>query len=140
MLGSIARTIAPAVIAASLIATANAGGSSDSSSQILASADIHAANHQYDAHCILFNAGFSPVTVKAIQIIEGKTGTVLPPQNGACQPGALAPLKSCTLIVSITPDTRYACRAIVFPNASLVRGVLELRDVNDNVIESADLR
>ncbi len=134
-----ARTIAPAVIAASLVATANAGGSSDSSSQILASADIHAASNQHDAHCILFNAGFNPVTVKAIQIVEGKTGTVLPPQNSGC-PGALAPLKSCALRVSIKPDTRYACRAIVFPNASLVRGVLELRDVNDNVVESADLR
>ncbi len=137
MLGSIARTIAPAVIAASLVATANAG---DSTSQILASADIHAGAHQWDAHCILFNAGLNAVTVKAIQIVEGKTGTVVPPKNNDCQAGPLAPLKSCVLRVKINPDPRYACRAIVFPNASLVRGILELRDTNDNVIQNVELR
>ncbi len=137
MLNSMARTIAPAVIAASLVATANAG---DSSSQILASPSIHAAAHQYDAHCTLFNADARPVTVKTIQILEGAAGTVVKLQENDCQPKALGSLKSCRIRVPVQPDHRYSCVAFVLPNNSLVRGALELRDNSDTVIQNVELR
>ncbi len=139
MLRSIARTIAPAVIAASLVATANAGGSSDSSSQILASPSIHAAAKQFDAHCTLFNAGPYPVTVKAIQILEGAAGTVVPQQKNDCQSSALGSLKGCAVRVSVQPDHRYSCVAFLLPNNSRVRGALELRDDKDTVIQNMEL-
>ncbi len=138
MLGSIARTIAPALMAASLVATANAGDPHDSSSQILASAAIHAAAHQFDAHCTLFNAGPDAVTVKTVQILEGPSGTVVKPQKNDC--GALGALKGCALRVSVQPDHRYSCVAIISPNSSLVRGALELRDASDTVLQNVDLR
>ncbi len=109
-------------------------------SQILASGAIHAAAHQFDAHCTLFNAGPNAVTVRTIQVIENPSGTVVPQLDNDCQPRALGALKGCRLRVTVSQDHRYACRAIVLPNASLVRGEFELRDASDTVIQNVDLR
>ncbi len=135
MLISMARTIAPALMATTLVATANAGQSS-----VLASPSIHAAAHQYDAHCTLFNADARPVTVKTVQILEGAAGTVVKTQENDCQPKALGSLKGCRIRVSVQPDHRYSCVAFILPDASLVRGALELRDNTDTVIQNVELR
>jgi hypothetical protein len=107
------------------------------SAQILAAGSLYGGPTQTRAVCYIFNAGPS-ANVVGIDIYD-QNGVPVPKVIDQCG-GPLAFGQSCGVAGDITNNSSYSCIAQVRPNKSEVRGILEVRDANQNSLTNIEMR
>jgi hypothetical protein len=100
---------------------------------LLATGGVYGSLAQNSAACYVFNAGGSPVAVSMF-ILDETGGSAGPFTRTVVLPGTIA-----AVVNFITNSQAYSCRIFGTASANL-RGVMDIRDVNDNVLSSSDLR
>jgi hypothetical protein len=120
---------------------------------ILATGAIYGGRSTHTEACYLFNAGSSSVTIKSATIygengpnyLSPTTSITSPPQfhfnSCGTLPATLGAGKTCGVASEDDTNQAWSC-AFSFTNSSLtnVRGVMDLRDINDNELINSNLR
>ncbi len=107
------------------------------SAQILAAGSLYGGPLQTRAVCYIFNAGPS-ANVVGIDIYD-QNGVPVRKVIDQCG-GSLAFAQSCGVAGDIANNSSYSCIAQVLPNKSEVRGILEVRDANQNSLTNIEMR
>jgi hypothetical protein len=109
--------------------------------EILSGGAIFAGPTQKVAVCYFYNSGNSSVTLKNFAITD-PGGVSVPFTVNECgpSPATLAPRKSCGIARNVDAALPYVCKVVVAPEKTNVRGVLELRDQNQVVLQNIELR
>jgi hypothetical protein len=115
------------------------GLASGASADILAGGPLFAGPEQKVAVCYFYNAGSSSITLKNFRITD-PGGVPVPFTVNECgpSPATLDPGKSCGVARDVV-KLPYNCRVSV-PDKTDVRGILELRDKDQNVLQNIELR
>jgi hypothetical protein len=125
---------------------------------ILATGAIYGGLNTHTEACYLFNAGLSPVTIKS-GTIYGENGpnfgfptsppyppnavpiTALHFNSCGPSPATLLPGKTCGIASEDDTNQAWSCAFwIINSSTSNVRGVMDLRDINDNELINSNLR
>jgi hypothetical protein len=105
----------------------------------LAAGGLFGGPTQNVALCYFYNAGTSPVTVTGGEIVQ-ETSTVLPLAGNNCV-APLTPGKICRFFATpISTVFTHACKATITPDATDVRGTLEIRAANSGGAPGATLQ
>jgi hypothetical protein len=104
---------------------------------ILAAGGLFGGPGQKSAVCFVYNGGLATATITPPRIY-GPTGFALPPTSNNCGT-TLAPGTICRVAVAVD-NLPYSCRTSVSPAKTDVRGMFEVRDVNDVVLQNIALR
>ena len=113
-------------------------GTNAHAQQILAAGSIYGGPAQVRAVCYFYNAGTAPVTLSS-PLITDQTGTVVPLVVNQCG-ASLAAGTACGIAGDIANNAVYSCRTVVTPDATNVRGILEVRDSNQIPLLNIQLR
>jgi hypothetical protein len=97
----------------------------------------YASTAQYQAICLLYNAGSTAVTVTSVQIIREYTGPVA--LKATCNGRTILPGNDCGATADTATNVAYACKAVISSKTN-VRGTFELADFNYLPIYSEPLR
>ena len=110
----------------------------------LSTGAISGGHAQTRAVCYVFNASSAVLTIKSIRILKQfGGGTPLPANGNDCLTkfsNHLPPGEMCGFGAAIGNDTGHACIVRVQGSVVAVRGVLEIRDASDAVLNSSNLR
>ena len=108
---------------------------------ILAAGSLFGSTAQSRAVCVFYNAGNTNVTLRGFQITDpsGTSQTLIINQCGT-SPAALGPRTACGIAAAASNNTSYSCRVRIVPDKTNVRGVLDMRDTDQNVLATVDLR
>ena len=104
---------------------------------ILAAGGLFGGPGQTSAVCFVYNGGLTNVTLTPLRIY-GATGFALPPISNTCGT-TLAPGTICRVVVAVD-NLPYSCRTSVSPAKTDTRGMFEVRDVNDVILQNMALR
>ena len=109
--------------------------------ETLAGGALFGGPSQTRAICYFYNAGNQAVTIKGMQIRD-RFGTIKPLVINECGPSgsSLGKGVSCGIAANIVNNLPHSCKVRVDPSKDEVRGVLEIRDGSQNVLQSIDLR
>ena len=112
---------------------------SHANADTLASGNIYGGTSQVNAFCYLFNAGTGPVTISSIEVKgHNDSGPASVVTNGCS--GTLAAGAACQLKTGASTQKAYSCKAVITPDASSVRGHMDLRNSSDVPLAQIDLR
>lgn len=114
---------------------------------VLATGGVYGGPTQHKAYCYVFNAQpIRSVNIAAAEIID-QNGSSLPiPQEGNTCTNWRTPVKAlpagqtCVLGAEIANNSTHACRVVVKGKKLKLRGTMDIRDVNDIVLTSSELR
>ena len=108
---------------------------------ILAGGGLVGSSTQSRADCVFYNAGGASVTLRGFEITDptGTAQTFIINQCGT-SPATLKSHQTCGISAAAKGNIAYACRVRVSPNKTDVRGVLDLKDGNLNVLSNVELR
>ena len=128
-----------ALVVSLVLLTSTAAGAV--SFNYLATGDVFGGVTQTSAHCYVFNVGAS------IKILSGAirddTGAIVPvpASSDTCTGATLAQFKSCTIDANgpLTFQT-YECTILTRGSTAGLRGVMDIRDSNMNVLINSNLR
>jgi hypothetical protein len=102
---------------------------------VLATGGVYGGMTQINSVCYAFNSGTSPVTVGSL-VIRNQFGAVI----GTTSCPSLAPGTLCAIQVGVTNTMAYSCTMTsTSPNAADLRGVIDFRDVNQNLLINSNL-
>jgi hypothetical protein len=102
---------------------------------LLATGGVYGGITQNLAVCYAYNAGPLPVTILGV-VIRDQNGTF--DKTGCVQ--LLAPLKICSVSVPIAVNLAYSCTISgIKPVASVLRGVMDMRDSARHVLINSNL-
>jgi hypothetical protein len=101
---------------------------------LLATGGVYGGMTQNSASCYVFNAGRNPVAVSMFLLNE-TGGSAGPFTRTVVLPGRISAVSN-----YITNNQAYSCRIIGTGASVNVRGVMDIRDVFNNVLISSDLR
>ena len=102
----------------------------------LATGALYGGVTQNTAFCYFYNAGQSTVSISGKQIIREFVGPV-PFFIDNC--GTLNAGTICRFAANIVKDSVHACKAVVDPDGSQVRGILDIR-AGGTVLKTEQLR
>jgi hypothetical protein len=124
-------------LGAAAIASILCTGVTGHADEILAAGSIYGGPKQVRAVCYVYNAGDAAfaLSVPEIRDQNGQFVTLEIEQCGL----TLGAGRSCGVAANIANNSAYSCRVIVKPPAT-ARGILEVRDVNQNVLQNIELR
>lgn len=113
----------------------------------LATGGVYGGPTQHKAYCYVFNSQpIRSVNIAAAEIID-QNGSSLPIlQEGNTCTNWRTPFKAlpagqtCVLGVEIANNSTHACRVVVKGKKLKLRGTMDIRDVNDIVLTSSELR
>ncbi len=105
--------------------------------QTLAAGSLYGGPSQTRAVCYIFNAG--PTVNIVFMDMYDQNGVTVPLDIRQCG-GPLATGQSCGIAGNITNNSTYSCSANVTPGKTNVRGILEVRDANQNSLTNIELR
>ncbi len=127
-----------ALAAGSALLAATAARADDPQSvttTVLATGGVYGGVLQANSVCYAFNSGTTPVTVRSLQIRD-QLGSV----TGTTVCLTLAPGTMCAIVVGVSSTSAYSCTLTsTSPNAADLRGVLDFRDVNGNLLINSNL-
>jgi hypothetical protein len=105
---------------------------------ILAAGSLYGGPAQVRAVCYVYNAGNSPVRLSVPEITDqnGTPVTLVINQCGT----SLSAGRTCGVAANIADNSTYSCKTVVGAGATNIRGILEVRDVNQNVLQNMQLR
>jgi hypothetical protein len=105
---------------------------------ILAAGSIYGGPSQVRAVCYIYNAGKTPVTLSGPEITNqnGVQQTLVINQCGTTLSAGI----TCGVAANIANNSTYSCKATLGAHAANVRGILEVRDVDQNVLQNIELR
>jgi hypothetical protein len=106
--------------------------------ETLAGGAVYGGFAQKLAACYLFNAGIGPVTVTTNSIYQEGIAAPLALTTDTCN--TLAPGATCVIATNIGNNATHSCRMVVSPTGSDIRGSIELRDGQNNVLNNMELR
>ena len=112
--------------------------SASHAAEILAGGTIFGSLAQTRAVCTIFNAGTAVIGIQNLQIRD-HFGTIRPQVIDQCG-ATLEVNKSCGVAADVNNQFAFSCKVTVSPNKTHVRGVLDLRDADQNVLSSVELR
>jgi hypothetical protein len=119
------------------LASGGAAQAADDSGKILAAGSLYAGPSQAQAVCYIYNPG-PDVNIVFMDIYD-QNGVVLPLAIRQCG-GTLSSGQSCGIAGDIANNSSYSCAARVLPNKDEVRGILEIRDANQNSLTNIEMR
>jgi hypothetical protein len=87
--------------------------------------------------CYAFNSGTSPVLRATLTIRDQNGGIAATNSPLGC---TVAASQMCAIIVGVSPTSAYSCTITTnSANAANLRGVMDMRDVNSNVLINSNL-
>jgi hypothetical protein len=113
-------------------------GTNAHAQQLLAAGSLYGGPAQVRAVCYFYNAGTLPVSLLTPQITD-QNGTFVPLVINQCG-ASLAAGTVCGIAGNIANNSTYSCSTYVAPDATTVRGILEVRDSNQNPLLNIQLR
>jgi hypothetical protein len=120
------------IIFALLLATTT-GATAD----VLAGGPVYGGTTQTTVLCYFYNAGTSPVTFATKEIIrEGAGSEPLTFNNCSTLPAETI----CVFTANANAGATHACRAVVNPDAALIRGSIEVRNRSGTTLQLLPLR
>ena len=94
------------------------------------------------AVCYLYNGGSTPITIVSKQLtpeyVNGIGNVVYDSCYGAIQANSICAVQA--IIQEVSPGLAIACRMTVQGSSSNLRGVVQVRDLNNNVTGQVELR
>jgi hypothetical protein len=108
------------------------------SQQILAAGGLYGGPSQVRAVCYFYNSGSSSIALAGTNIIDAN-GTPQPLAVDQCGV-AIAAGRTCGIAANATNNQPYSCRTFVSPGKGPLRGVLEMRDSQQQPLASVELR
>jgi len=115
---------------------------------LLATGGVFGGSVQNKAYCYVYNGSTKkPIGIVRSEIVR-QDGIVLPidPKDNTCDvagsdlPHALSPSQTCIVASKIQNDAAYGCRIVLKQKSRTVRGTLDIRDSNEQVLVSSALR
>jgi len=124
------------IVAAALLL----GGCAEASAaqEILAAGGLYGGPEQVRVVCYIFNAGSTPVGLAGTHILD-QNGILQPLVVEQCGP-VLAPGGTCGVAADTSNNQPYGCRSFVDQSKEYLRGVLEVRDVQQRPLAQVELR
>ena len=101
---------------------------------LLATGGVYGGITQNYAVCYVFNAGTSPVAV-LMEIRDQTGGFAGAPTSTVVLPGTISAVAN-----FVVNDESYSCTITGTPATANLRGGMDVRDVDENVLISSDLR
>lgn len=109
-----------------------------SAGEVLAASGYYWGPPQVWGVCKIYNAGSTAVTLLGMKIVDKNGSTVM--SYGTSGDGSLKTGYTCTLVGDVLATQPYACLAVANPGKASLRGLFELRDNQQHVLASIDLR
>ena len=114
-------------------------GGTGYAADILAGGSMFGGPSQAIAVCYVFNAGNSPVRMSVPQILN-EFGEAQKLDINGCSSSLGGGLTCGVASQHIANNETFSCVVSIGPSKANVRGVLELRDANENVLQNTQLR
>jgi hypothetical protein len=122
-------------------ATSGTVGNSPPPANILAAGPMYGGPNQTNVVCYLFNAGPTRVSISTPALIAGLGGQhVTTLISNTCSSRELGRGRACYVYAKADAGQVYSCKVIVGPSKVDVRGALELRDAQFDVLQNMQLR
>lgn len=128
------RTSLGAAAVVGMLGTGGAGQAAD----LLAAGSIYGGLNQVRAVCYVYNAGNTPIQMTIPRLLN-ENGEVFKLAVNQCS-RSLGPGLSCGVAADIPNNETFSCKVMVNPSKANVRGILEVRDTNQNVLQNIELR
>lgn len=112
-------------------------GGAAHAADVLAAGGLFGGPAQRSVVCFVYNGGTANVTITTPRIYQ-QGGFSLPLTSNTCG-STLTPGAICR-VQAVADNLPYSCRTTVSPDKANVRGMLEVRDVNDAVLHNIGLR
>ncbi len=125
------------IMAAAVLLTLGNAASAD---DILAGGNLFGSLAQTRAVCLFYNAGNRAVDLTSFEITD-QFGTPVPLVIDQCTAANshIRAGRTCGIAADITNQRSYSCRATMGSKTNM-RGVLDIRDADQNVLANVELR